>query len=67
MAIGTVMGINFTMLGSVGSVSGGSDCVPKKFWDSEAASVVGGLGAHSFSLFNFTGFQLWEIMVRVMF
>jgi hypothetical protein len=51
----------------VGSGSGGSDCVPKIFWDSEAASVVGGLGAHSFSLFNFRGFQLWEIMVRFMF
>ncbi len=51
----------------MGSVLGGSDCVPKKFWDSEAASVVGDLGAHFFSLFNFTGFKLWEIMVRFMF
>jgi hypothetical protein len=66
MVIGTVMGINFTML-RLGSVLGGSDCVPKNFWDSEAASIVGGLGAHSFSLFNFTGFKLWEIMVRFMF
>jgi hypothetical protein len=62
MAIGTVMGINSQCWGSVGSVLGGSDCVPKKFWDSEA-----GLGAHFFSLFNFTGFKLWEIMVRFMF
>ncbi len=49
------------------SVLGRRDCVPKKFWDSEAASVVGDLGAHSFSLFNFMGFKLWEIMGRFMF
>ncbi len=34
----------------MGSVLGGSDCVRKKFWDSEAASVVGGFGC-SFLLF----------------
>ncbi len=47
----------------MGSVLKASDCVPKQFWDFEDASIVGGLSVHSFSLFNFLGFQLWGIMV----
>jgi hypothetical protein len=31
---------------------------PKQFWDFEDVSIVGGLGVHFFSLFNFLGFNL---------
>ncbi len=46
----------------MGSGLKGNDCVPKQFWDSEDAFGVGGLGAHSFFLFNLLGFKLWGIM-----
>ncbi len=49
----------------MGTVLKGSDCVPKQFWDFEDASIVSGLNAHSFSLFNLLGCHLWGIMVDV--
>jgi hypothetical protein len=51
----------------VGSVLEGSDCVSKQFRESKATFVMGSLGVYSFSLFNFMGFKLWEIMVGFMF
>ncbi len=51
----------------MGSTLEGSDCVLKQFWEFEATFVMGSLGVYSFSLSNFMGFKLWEIMVGSMF
>ncbi len=65
MAIGTVCdGDKFHNVGVLWDLLWKrSDCVLKQFWESEITFVMGSLGVYSFSLFNFMGFKLWEIMV----
>jgi hypothetical protein len=40
----------------------GINCGPKQFWDFEDVFIMGCLGVHSFFLFNFLGFILWEFI-----
>ncbi len=40
----------------------GITCGPKQLWDFEDVFIMGYLGVHSFSLFNFLGFILWGLI-----